>query len=202
VFGLDIPADRYVSSDKKGWNNMKISGFALVPAALSMALLGSLAGCGSPSDFSWGKVSGILQGNPVKLDAEYVMLSPGEVECGVQNDLWEAPASNSSRATARLTQKGRDLKFSDDVSIGDMRRAYVQVRGEFSLGGVDVSADHDGPEAGTRVVDAKVGVIVPHSCFSNPLQVMGVKKGNFTQDSPPVLLFRLTNNWEFEKFVH
>jgi hypothetical protein len=31
---------------------------------------------------------------------------------------------------------------------------------------------------------------------------MGVRKGNFTQDNPPILLFRLRDGWQLEKFVH
>ncbi|HLX45641.1 MAG TPA: hypothetical protein VKR43_19485 [Bryobacteraceae bacterium] len=181
---------------------MKISGFTLFLAAALAALLGALAGCGSPGDFNWGKVTDIIQGNPVKLDAEYVMLSQPEFDCGLKNDLWETPSVNGDRSVARLTQKGRDLKFSDDVSIGDMRRPYVQIRGEFSLGAVNISADHDGREAGTKLVDAKVGAVIQHSCFPNPLQIMGVKKGNFTQDFPPVLLFRLRDGWQLDSFVH
>jgi hypothetical protein len=183
-------------------NHMKISGFTLMLAAAPVALFGVLAGCGSPSDFNYGKVANILQANPVRLDAEYVMLSQPEFDCGVQNDLWEPPALNGSRSIARLTQKGRDLKFSDDVSVGDMRKPYVQIRGDFSLGAVDVSADHNGPEPGTKLVDAKVGAILQHACFPNPLLIMGVRKGNFTQDFPPVLLFRLRDNWLLDSIVH
>jgi hypothetical protein len=176
---------------------MKIAGFVLVTA-----LLMALAGCGSPGDFDHGKIVNVIQGNPVKLDAEYVMLSHPEFDCGVQNDLWEPASDNGGRSTARLTQKGRDLKFSDDVSIGDMRKPYVQIRGDFSLGAVDITADHDGTEPGTKLADTKVGAIIQHTCFPNPLQIMGVRKGNFTQDNPPILLFRLRDGWQLEKFVH
>jgi hypothetical protein len=32
---------------------------------------------------------------------------------------------------------------------------------------------------------------------------MGVRKGNFTQDAAPILLFRFSNNsWQFDHFVH
>jgi hypothetical protein len=179
---------------------MRISRIALTSAGAAFI---TLSGC-NLSDFNYGKVTNILQSAPVKLDAEYVMLSPQEFECGVQNDLWEAAASTGgARSTARLTQKGRDLKFSDDVSVGDMRKAYVQIRGDFSLGAIDISGEHDGPEKETKLVDTKVGAAVQHSCFSDPLQIMGVKKGNFTQDAPPELLFRLSSNgWQFEKFEH
>lgn len=181
---------------------MKISGLALPAATIVLAIwVAALEGCNS-NEYSWGKVSGILQSSPVKLDAEYVMLSQGQFDCGVQNDLWEPASSNGARSTARLLQKGRDLKFSDDVSLGDLRFPYVQIRGDFSLGAVAVSADHDGPEVGTKLVEAKVGAIVSHSCFPNPLQIMGVRKGAFTQDAPPMLLFHLSDNWQFDHFVH
>jgi hypothetical protein len=62
--------------------------------------------------------------------------------------------------------------------------------------------DRDGPEKDTRLVDARIGAVIQHSCFPAPLPIMGVKKGNFTQDYPPVLLFRFNNGWALEKFMH
>jgi hypothetical protein len=32
--------------------------------------------------------------------------------------------------------------------------------------------------------------------------MMGVRKGNFTQDYPPVLFFRYNNGWYIDKIVH
>lgn len=176
----------------------------LTGCAVALAMV--LAGCGQ-GDFNYGKVGHLVEGSPIRLDAEYVMLNNDQVNCGVQEDLWDSPPPfkgiQGERAVARLTDKGRNLKFSDDVQIGDMRQPYAQVRGDFNLQAVDIMSDHDGPQPGTKLVDVKIGVKIDHTCFPNPVPMMGVRKGNFTQDYAPVLEFRFNNNgWEFEKFVH
>src|SRR5579872_7145825 len=160
-----------------------------------------LAGCGS-GDFNYGKVGNIIQGAPLKLDAEYVILNRSQVDCGVQEDLWDAPVENGTHSVARLTQKGRDLHFSDDVSIGDLRNPYAQIRGEFTLVAIDVQADRDGPDKESRLVDVKLGVPITHYCFPQPLLMMGVRKGNFTQDVSPTLLFRYNNGWYLDRIMH
>lgn len=165
------------------------------------AALGIMTGCG-PGDFNYGKVGNLIQGAPMRLDAEYVILSPQQLQCGIQADLWDPPADAGGHSVARLTQKGRDLKFADDVSIGDMKQPYVQVRGEFSLVALDVQSDHDGSEPQSKLVEVKIGVPVANSCFPQPLPMMGVRKGNFTQDYPPVVQFKYNNGWYLDRIVH
>lgn len=162
-----------------------------------------LTGCGA-NDFNYGKVHNIIEGTSLHLDAEYVTLTPQQVECGVENDLWDPPFDSGQREhrVARLRQAGRDLKFADDVSIGDMPRPYVQIRGDFNLAVNEISSDKAGPEPNTRLVTAKLGVPIQHSCFGDPLPLMGVRKGNFTQDVSPVLFFRYNNAWTLERVVH
>jgi hypothetical protein len=157
--------------------------------------------CGS-GDFNYGKVRNIIEGSPQRLDAEYVVLTPQQVDCGVQNDLWDPPSSAGTRQSARLAQKGRDLKFSDDVSIGDMPKPYIQIRGDFSLVVTEIINDRDGPEKETKLVESRLGPVIQHSCFPNPLPLMGVRKGNFTQDVSPVLFFRYNNGWMVDHVVH
>jgi hypothetical protein len=166
-----------------------------------IGLLTISAGCNS-GDFNWGKVNNLIQGSPTRIDAEYVILNAGQVDCGVQNDLWEQPSDGGGRSVARLKDKARALKFADDVSIGDMNRPYVQIRGEFTLVSVEIQADRDGPEKETKLVDVKLGVPIQHSCFPQPLPMMGVRRGNFTQDYPPVLMFRNNNGWYVDHIVH
>lgn len=173
----------------------------MITKAIVAAAAILLTACGS-GDFNYGKVKGIIEASPVHLDAEYVMLAQGEVDCGTQNDLWEAPSDSGGHIVARLTQKARDLKFADDVSMNDMPRPYVQVRGELPLVVGEITADHDGPEKESKLVDGKIGVAIQNSCFPNPLPLMGVKKGNFRQDVSPVLLFRYNNGWYLDKLVH
>jgi hypothetical protein len=161
----------------------------------------TLAGCNS-GEFNYGKVKNIIEGSPVRLDAEYVMLTPGEVDCGVQNDLWQAASNAGGRVIARLNQKAHDLKFGDDVSVSELPRPYVQIRGDFSLVVTEIVSDKDGSEPNSKLVEVRVGVPIQNSCFPNPLPLMGVKKGDFRQDVSPLLLFRNNNGWYLDKFVH
>ena len=172
--------------------SIKYLGISILAAAAAL-----LTGCGE-SGFNYGKVGNLIQGSPTRVDAEYVMMTQPQVDCGVQNDLWDPPAGNR----ARLTQKGRDLKFADDVIVGEMKSPYAQIRGDFTLVAMDILADRDGPEPQTKMVDVRIGVPISNSCFPQPLAMMGVRKGNFTQDYPPVLLFRYNGGWTFDKFVH
>jgi hypothetical protein len=161
-------------------------------------------GCGNKDDFDGGKAKGILESTPVNLEGEQVTLTSMQVDCGVQEDLWERTTQFSpERSTARLDQKGRDLKFNDDVMMEPGHQPYVQVRGAVSLQVDDVSNIRDGPENGTKQVDVKAGVKIQHTCFPNPLPIMGVKKGNFQADIPASFLFRLRDDgWHVEKVVH
>jgi hypothetical protein len=143
-----------------------------------------------------------IEGTPVRLDAEYVMLTPQQVECGVQNDLWEQPVQTGKLGTGRLTAAGRELKFSDDVSIGDLRSPYVQIRGEFPMKYFEAPTVRDGRDPDQKLADSKVGVIIQHTCFPNPLPMMGVKKGKFVQDTGPIFVFRNNNGWVLDSVLH
>lgn len=161
----------------------------------------ALTGCGA-GDFNWGKVKNIIEGSPLKLDAEYVTLTQQQIDCGVSYDLWDAPARTGNNSVARLTQKARDLKFADDISIGEMPRPFVQIRGDFNAIAIDIQSDRDGPDKDTKLVEVKLGAVFQHACFPNPLPIMGVRRGKFTQDYPPILVFRYDNGWQIEKVLH
>ncbi len=175
--------------------NSRVLAFAVV--GISILYLG----CG-PNDFNYGKIKNVLEGAPVHLDAEYVVLTQGQVDCGVHEDLWDPPVFSGHTAIARLTQKARDLKFSDDVTIGEQRFPFAQIRGEVNLLVSSINSDRDGREAYTKLVEMKVGANIQNPCFEGPLPVMGVRKGNFSQEVSPVLLFRFNNGWQFDSFQH
>jgi hypothetical protein len=164
----------------------------------------AFCGCGSKEDFDGGKAKDLLESAPINLEGEQVTLTSMQFDCGVQEDLWEHPTQFSpDRSTARLDPKGRDLKFNDDVVMEPSRQPYLQVRGALSLQVDDVSNIRDGPENGTKLADIKGGVKIQHTCFSNPLPIMGVKKGNFQADTPATFQFRLRDDgWHVEKMVH
>src|SRR5437868_884094 len=75
----------------------------------------ALAGCGS-GGFDAG---GLLESHPLRLDGEQVMLSGDALNCGVSEDLWSVTSLGNERSVGRLSQKARDLQFSDDVQLGD-----------------------------------------------------------------------------------
>lgn len=168
---------------------------AIVSASLA------LVGCGS-GEFEEGRARSLVQGGPVRIEAEYVMLTPAQVQCGVQNELWDAPVEAGGRSIARLTAKGRDLQFSDDVSIGDLRQPYVQIRGDFPLSMTEFTSVKEGPGKDTKLVEAKLGALLQHPCFPNALPMLGVRRGKFAQDASPILLFHNDNGWSLEKLVH
>src|SRR6266853_1515081 len=60
------------------------------------------------------------ESTPMPLDSEQVSLSAAQVSCGVENDLWATGSEDAGQRTIyRLTQKARDLQFSDDIYAGD-----------------------------------------------------------------------------------
>ncbi len=144
-------------------------------------------------EFQPEKAQSIMSSSPIHLDAEQVTLTLSQFECGVQYDLWDPPGPvNPQRTTARLEQAGRDLHFDDDVVVSEpgFHQPYVQVRGDFMMQLADgPTIRDDGPDG--RLVDGRLTVIIPHMCFSDPLPVLGVRKGTFSQDINPVLQFKI-----------
>ena len=148
-----------------------------------------------------------MSANAVHVDAEQVMLSGAELDCGVKNDLWEAPSAGDSagRSSARLLEAGRNLHFDDDVVVSDagLRQPYVQVRGDFPL---QLSGDSSIRDEGSdgKIVEGTVTLTISNTCFPNPLPLLGVRKGKFAEDQAPVLRFdrQQDDMWHFTKIVH
>ncbi len=158
-----------------------------------------LAGCAKP-DFGPDSIRGMLEGSPITLSQEQVTLTQPQVECGVQAELWDPPSDH----VAKLTQKGRDLKFSDDVRLDDpeIRQPYSQVSGPFSVSVSDVSKLRD-TDNGMKLADVKLGVVITDDCFTKPLPLMGIHKGKFSPDAPVVFRFQGSGqDWTLDKLVH
>ena len=148
--------------------------------------------------------NGILQSRPVQLDGEQVALDQGQLDCGAREDLWTVSYLGEGRGIARLTQKGRDLHFSDDVQIGDpgIGTPYVQIHGSFPVQVLRIGSVKD-QDAYTKLVDAKVAVKIDNACFqANPLILMGVRHGQFDQTTNPVFRFTLDTEWKTDQVVH
>jgi len=175
-----------------------------VGASLIAGLALACVGCGDP-DFNDSKTRAIVGSQQYTLSSEQVTLTQQQVNCGVENDLWFAPAQVSqNRYAARLTDVGRALKFSDDVTMGEpgFPKPYSQVNGTFDLQMDDILDARDTGQ-GTKTVVARLGVKIPHGCFPNPLPIMGVKRGHFDEDTPVTVLFTLDNGvWGLDKLAH
>jgi len=171
---------------------------------LTLGLCVFATGCSSDGDAS--DLIARATGAPVELDGEQVSLTERQVSCGAANELWEDAASGGGQPSRyRLTPKGRDLSFSDDIYLNDpeYNAAYTQVRGKFSLVMPSILAIHDGPEAGTKLIQSPLGVKIPHVCFPEPLPLMGVSKGKFTTSVAPTLLFENSETgWMPKKLLH
>src|SRR5580698_123936 len=149
----------------------------LLGAVLGLSL--ATVACGNKDDLDGEGVKGILEASAVNLDGEQVTITPVQLDCGVQSELWEAPAQVSQdRTTARLTSKGRDLNFGDDPAIEpSYRQPHAQLRGAFSVEVDEVSDIKKGDAEDTKLVNAKAAVKIPNACFANPLPMLGVKHG-------------------------
>jgi hypothetical protein len=167
---------------------------------ISIAILAviGLSGCGSPG-FDGGSVKGMLEGTPLDLSNEQVVLNDLQLDCGTKNELWDPPNGNM----ARLTQKGRDLHFTDDVRLNDpeIHQPYTQVSGKFPVQVGDVTKIRD--TEGGKLADVKLGIMVAHECFTTPLPLMGVRKGKFTPDAPVVFRFKGSDKeFTLDKLMH
>jgi len=157
----------------------------------------ALAGCGG-NGFD---PNGLLEGRPVRLDGEQIVLNSTQVECGAQNDLWTVTPMGDGRSLGRLTQKGRDLQFGDDIQIV-APNPYAQVRGSFSLRALQIGNITDS-DAFTKTMEAKVGVRIDHKCFQDSLPVlMGIRHGEFTASASTNFRFKLENEWQFDQIIH
>ena len=145
------------------------------------------------------------ESKPIQLEGEQVALSHSQVDCGVRNELWEPNSAESGQTTSyRLTAKGRELQFSDDIYAGgpDTPTPYAQVRGKFYLQMTEVVSVKES-EDGSKLVQAKLGAKVPHECFAHPLPLMAVRKGKFTTEVAPTLKYENAGDgWQPTEFVH
>jgi len=140
----------------------------------------------------------------VQLDGEQVVLDQGQVDCGAREDLWTITPMGEGRALGRLTPKGRNLQFSDDVQIGDpaVGVPYAQLHGTFPIKVQQSGSVRDEDEF-TKSAEAKVGVRIDHSCFQGPLPtLMGIRHGQFDPSTSPVFRFKLDGQWTVDRVLH
>lgn len=161
-----------------------------------------LSGCGE-AGFGPGTAGAILNSQQVTLNSEQVLLGPGEVQCGVDDDLWTIADLGGGHRRGRLTYDARELGFSDDINLDADSEAHAQVNGAFQVRTINAES-LDEVDAQTKLLRAQVGVVIDHPCFKTPLRIMGVRKGEFRSDISPIFRFRLVaeNQWDFDRLIH
>lgn len=180
--------------------------FVLAPALLAACLLTLSTSCGGdPNIWDGNTAKAAAEVEPFQLGSEQVSMNAAQLDCGVNNDLWAAPTAGAERSISRLEAKGRELNFSDDVTSDEPGFAYpyTQVRGKFPLQLDQVISVKDGEDPDTKIVQAKIGVKIPHPCFEGPLPIMGVRKGKYSDDLPVTLRYEhYEESWHLTKIIH
>ena len=180
--------------------------FAVAPGLLAATLLALSTGCGGdPNIWDENTAKGAAESEPFLLGSEQVSMNAAQLACGVSNDLWETPTAGAERSISRLQQKGHELNFSDDITSEDrgFSSPYTQVRGKFPLQLDHVVSTKDGEDSDTKIVQAKVGVRISHPCFEGPLNIIGVRKGKYSEDLPVTLQYEhFAGSWHLTKVLH
>jgi hypothetical protein len=194
VFAIDICSWAHLKPEGKSADEVSMRALLV---GVSAAFCLTLVGCGD-GEFNPAKA---LAAGPRQLDGEQVVLTQAQLECGATEELWNME-TQGDRSSGRLTAKGQALGFSDDIRVNEQRNPYVQIRGSFPLSVSGIAAVRD-EDPQTKVVEAKVGVVVDHACFHAPLPMMGIRKGNFAQTAPARFQFALRSDyWEYERLLH
>ena len=142
-------------------------------------------------------------GLPLNFQSEQVSMRSEILNCAVEAGLFENPIDVGSRTVARLTDKGRALGFSDDVSIDDPGRLpYTQIRGKFPVEFKEVLKIRD-VEKGVKRVEARAGVKIEHDCFHDALPLMGVRNGTIADNIPAAFEFdQYGSDWRMMNVMH
>jgi hypothetical protein len=174
-----------------------------LPLAAGFGIL--LTGCGL-GEFNEGRCRNSIEASPVRLDGEQVMITPQQIDCGFRNDLWDqATYDENQRGVARIQPAGRALHFDDDVQINDpaFPRPYVQIRGEFPLQVLEIVNIRDSDDPSVKLIEVKLGIMVNHTCFQQPIPLAGVKRGRFNADMNPIVRLRQDGStWIVDRMMH
>ena len=143
------------------------------------------------------------EGGKIPLRGEHVILTPDQVTCGEKKGLWIVDQLDSGDAIARLTAAGRALQFGDDIRMGDRRFSgpYTLLAGAFEVRVEKIDKITD-EKPNAKIVEAKVGVKIEHECFTRPVPLLGINRGDFSEDADPRFRLRQKSDWVVEAVLH
>ena len=177
--------------------------FGTILTFVAGAMCFLLTGC--DQDFDWSMAKSRAEGKAFQLDNEQVSLTPAQLSCGVENELWAGTSLDSGQQSIyQLTQKGNDLHFSGDIYANEpgYPAPFVQVRGKFNLQLLRVVTIGTASD-GAKLVQTQLGVWITHPCFAAPLPMMGIRKGKFSPEVAPTLKYEFRDDgWYAAELVH
>lgn len=161
-----------------------------------------LAGCES-GVFDDQAAQALIESSKLALSGEQVLLTPEQVLCGEKKGLWLIDQTDGGNALGRLEAPARELLFGDDVRMGDHKftNPYIQLRGDFDVK-IQKFIKLTEENAYVKVVEAKLGVIVKHECFPQPLALLGIDRGDFSEEAAPRIRLRQHNGWRADQVLH
>jgi hypothetical protein len=145
----------------------------------------------------------VIEGAKIPLSGEQVILTPEDIVCGGKKGLWVVDQIDGGGAVGRLTDAGKALQFGDDIRMGDHRYSgpYTQLTGSHSVKVLKVDSMTD-EKPNAKIVEAKVGVVMDHECFRKPLVLLGIDRGDFSEDVDPRFHLRRGNGWVVDQVLH
>jgi hypothetical protein len=170
-------------------------------AVLALAGL-LLTGCES-GVFDDAAAQVLIESSKLALSGEQVLLTPDQIICGEKKGLWIIDQTDGGNPVGRLEATGRALLFGDDVRMGERKfsNPYVQLRGDFDVK-IQKFIKMTDESANVKVAEAKLGVIVKHECFAKPLPLLGIDRGDFSEDAAPRIRLRMRNGWTTDEVLH
>jgi hypothetical protein len=170
-------------------------------AALALAGI-SLAGCDS-GVFDNEAAQGLIESSKLQLSGEQVLVTPEQVICGEKKGLWLIHQMEGGGAVGRLTEAGRALEFGDDVRMGNHKfsNPSIQLHGSFNVK-VQKFVQMTDEKADAKIAEVKLGVVVKHACFEKPLTLLGIDRGDFSEEAAPRVRLRQRNGWMADQILH
>jgi hypothetical protein len=169
----------------------------------AVAIVGLVLTACDDGVFDAEAAQGVIESTKLPLSGEQVLVTTEQVTCGEKKGLWIVDQLEGGGAIGRLTDAGRALQFGDDIRMGDHKFSlpYTQLSGAFDVRVQKMnSLTDESPEA--KIADASLGVVVTHDCFAQPLRLLGVDRGDFSEDVSPRIRLRRRNGWAVDSILH
>ncbi len=170
---------------------------------LAVLVAGLLTTACGDDTYDEGDAKQTVENGKITLSGELVIVTPDQILCGEKRGLWNVDQLDSGGAIARLTAAGQALKFAEDIRMGDGRYSgpYTSMRGSFPVKVTKLDKVID-EKPDVKVVEGKMGVVIENECFDKPVNLLGINRGDFSEDFPPRVRLVNHGNWAVDQLLH